>query len=167
VVLYGLLFFWSQGFITKDEKSWWGVNFHLRHRQITDLEGQNRMAYNMIAYVFHLEEVIPHSTDVASRYPVSYSLLVIASVVRWTYIGQELKHEDGKQVKPSTLLGVMTIFSLSGVVNVLLFFFIRSNLLLFGNEKDTTVPFVLPADPGSHDTPTSAQVSTRHATYVV
>jgi hypothetical protein len=120
-----------------------------RHRQIIDLKDQTRMAYNMIAYVFHLEEVILHPTEVASRYPVSYALLVVpASAVRWTYIGRELK-QDGKQGDSSMLLGVMTIFSLSGVVNVLLFFFIRSNLLLFGSGKYTPVPFVLPADPES------------------
>jgi hypothetical protein len=112
------------------------------------------MAYNMIAYVFHLEKVIPHPTDVVSRYPVSYALLIIpTSVVRWTEFHQEYTGDRVDHVKSATLMTVMTIFSLSGVVNVLLFFIIRSNLLLFGNEKETTASFVLPDDPESRDAP--------------
>ena len=71
----------------------------------------------------------------ASSYPVVYCILVIPlSVVRWLEFHQEDTGTKQNHVPSWATLTVASIFSLTGIADVILFFVTRQGLLLFGDH---------------------------------
>jgi hypothetical protein len=84
-----------------------------------------------------------HYADIVSRYPLAYSFLIIpSSVVRWIAFHQESTSATST-LSSAVRLSIAVMFSLSGAVNVLLFFTFRSNLLLFSAHAEQ---YVLPPE---------------------
>ncbi|PBK73567.1 hypothetical protein ARMSODRAFT_952659 [Armillaria solidipes] len=110
-LVYIFLFLWSRGNIAFDDKSWWKFTFHSRPDKPESQEekARRRNSLNMIAY------------------PVVYSILVLPlSVVRWiTFNG---KNQLGSEAN----LIVISIYGLSGMMNVILLLVTRPNSVLFG-----------------------------------
>ncbi|KAF8199813.1 hypothetical protein K438DRAFT_1582944, partial [Mycena galopus ATCC 62051] len=117
-IAYLTLFLWARGNITVSETAWWRCRFH---RRISDLKTSTdtskfarKAAYTMIAY------------------PISYSVLILPlSIVRWIGFTQ------GTTPSAATF-GVISLYGLSGVVNVALLLKTRPNSVLFGGA-DTIV----------------------------
>ncbi|KAK0195075.1 hypothetical protein F5146DRAFT_1109451 [Armillaria mellea] len=114
---YIFLFLWSRGNIVFDDKSWWRFTFHSRPDKPESLEekARRRNSLSLIA--------LP-----SLRYPVVYSILVLPlSVVRWiTFNGRN-------QLGSEANLIVISIYGLSGMMNVILLLVTRPNSVLFGN----------------------------------
>jgi hypothetical protein len=104
----------------------------------------------------HLDEC--HSCSrLCFSYPLVYSILIVPlSIVRFIGFHLENIHNGVNTMPSSALLFVITIYGLSGAANVLLFFTIRSNLLLFRRREPVeNVPLnVLP--PHQPDAPAAA-----------
>ncbi|TFY64241.1 hypothetical protein EVG20_g6012 [Dentipellis fragilis] len=120
IVVYIPLFLWSQGIMSVDEHRWWRFHMHpLRKAQ--DFEPRRRFALSMLAY------------------PLSYSVLVLPlSIVRW------LTFNTGGSVPSAATFVVITLYGLSGMVNVLLLLLTRPRLLLFSEPLPTTSPIRAP-----------------------
>ncbi|KAJ7745447.1 hypothetical protein DFH07DRAFT_748882 [Mycena maculata] len=109
-VAYLLLFFWARGNITVNEGSWWRFAVHPSSANAVD-RGLRRSSYTMIAY------------------PVCYSVLILPlSVVRW--IG--FTHSDAA-IPSAAEFAVISVYGLSGAINVLLLLNTRPNSVLFGD----------------------------------
>jgi hypothetical protein len=68
------------------------------------------------------------------RYPIAYAIVIVpVSITRWIGFKQEIAGEED-HVSSAAKLFAITIFALSGLVNVLLFLITRPNLLLFGEQ---------------------------------
>ncbi|KAK0213163.1 hypothetical protein DFS33DRAFT_101077 [Desarmillaria ectypa] len=110
-LVYIPLFLWSRGNIAFDDMSWWKFTFHSRLDEPESLEdkARRRNSLNLIAY------------------PVVYSILVLPlSVVRWiTFSGKN-------QLGSAANLIVISIYGLSGMMNVILLLVTRPNSMLFG-----------------------------------
>ena len=65
-------------------------------------------------------------------------LTVPLSIARWTSFKQEFTGDKQNHVNPAFAMSGITIFGLSGAVNVLLFLLTRPNVLLFGRESPPT-----------------------------
>ncbi|KAA1473968.1 hypothetical protein DENSPDRAFT_840507 [Dentipellis sp. KUC8613] len=120
IIVYIPLFLWSQGIMSVDEHRWWRFRMHpLRKAQ--DFEPRRRFALSMLAY------------------PLSYSVLVLPlSIVRW------LTFSTGGNVPSAATFVVITLYGLSGMVNVLLLVLTRPRLLLFSEPLPTTAPVRAP-----------------------
>ncbi|KAA1473969.1 hypothetical protein DENSPDRAFT_780811 [Dentipellis sp. KUC8613] len=119
IVVYIPLFLWSQGVISVDENRWW--RFRMHPRKTHDSEPRRRFALSMLAY------------------PLSYSVLVLPlSIVRW------LTFSTGGSVPSAATFVVITLYGLSGVVNVLLMLLTRPRLLLFSEPLPPTSPVRVP-----------------------
>ncbi|KAJ7497678.1 hypothetical protein FB451DRAFT_1018379, partial [Mycena latifolia] len=115
-VAYLLLFLWARGNITVSESSWWRCTLH-RHR--TAGAGadavRRRNALAMIAY------------------PACYCVLVLPlSVVRWIGFVQE-RGGGSNRIPASATFGVISLYGLSGALNVVLLLNTRPNSVLFGD----------------------------------
>ncbi|KAI0266781.1 hypothetical protein BC834DRAFT_112963 [Gloeopeniophorella convolvens] len=105
LVMYILLYFWTEGRLSVDEDKWYKFYTHKPEQRLA--YSQRRAALGMLAY------------------PLAYSVVVLpVSVARWLLFNH--------QAVPSavTFLAV-SIFNLSGAINVLLLVIIRPRLLLF------------------------------------
>jgi hypothetical protein len=75
-----------------------------------------------------------------------YAILVAPlSVIRWIGFYQENTGNRTNRISPAATITAVTIFGLSGTLNVLLLFFTRGNTFLFGRElpervTSTSVP---------------------------
>ncbi|KAH8990251.1 hypothetical protein EDB92DRAFT_1763981, partial [Lactarius akahatsu] len=103
VIMYIPLYFWTKGCLSVDPEKWY--KFHLSESDVG--YPQRRAALGMLFY------------------PLGYSLVVLPlSVVRWSHFNHK------KVPSMATFFGV-SMFNLSGAVNVLLFLIVRPRLLLF------------------------------------
>ncbi|KAJ7451761.1 hypothetical protein B0H11DRAFT_2075009 [Mycena galericulata] len=110
VVAYLLLFFWARGNITVSEDSWWRFAVHRSSADAVD-RGRRRNSYTMIAY------------------PVCYSVLVLPlSVVRWIGFTQA-----DRTIPSAATFAVISVYGLSGALNVALLLNTRPNSVLFGD----------------------------------
>ncbi|KAJ6594294.1 hypothetical protein B0H19DRAFT_1094861 [Mycena capillaripes] len=127
---YLTLFLWARGNITVNEERWWACSFHRSPKpsktrnskanangHTTDAYGNarptpRRAAYAMIAY------------------PACYCVLILPlSVVRW------LAFTRGSTSIPSAAtFGVISLYGLSGVINVALLLYTRPNSVLFRGD---------------------------------
>ncbi|KIM83330.1 hypothetical protein PILCRDRAFT_819583 [Piloderma croceum F 1598] len=116
ILAYIPLFFWAQGNITVSTEHWWEITFHSSKENIQgiDPDGRRRRSLGMIAY------------------PLVYSVIVLPlSVVRWiTGFGT-----NTHQMSSVATFIVISIYSLSGALNAMLFLLTRSDLLLLGNTS--------------------------------
>ncbi|KAJ6629520.1 hypothetical protein B0H10DRAFT_1776278 [Mycena sp. CBHHK59/15] len=116
---YLLLFLWARGNITVSETSWWRFSVHRTSSTEVD-RGQRRNSYTMIAY------------------PVCYCILVLPlSVVRWIGFVQDRGGRTGHTPPPATF-AVISIYGLSGALNVALLLNTRPNSILFGDGSGLT-----------------------------
>ncbi|KAH9052528.1 hypothetical protein EDB87DRAFT_1570446 [Lactarius vividus] len=103
VVMYVPLHFWMKGHFSVDGEKWY------KFRPVkSDVEYSERRATLGILF-----------------YPLAYTLMVIPlSVARWLHFGH-------KSVPSAATFFGLTMFHLSGAINVLLFLIVRPRLLLF------------------------------------
>jgi len=106
-LLYIPLSLWSRGYITVD-----GWRFRVHKKMcVEDDRGRRRLFLATIAY------------------PLSNAILIAPlSIVRW------MQNAGTYPITSTYSLAVAAVFELSGVINVLLFLFIRPNLLLFRSD---------------------------------
>ncbi|KAF8274450.1 hypothetical protein EI94DRAFT_1782365 [Lactarius quietus] len=108
VVTYIPLYFWTNGRLSIDPKKWY------KFQLIESKEGyqQRRAALGML--------LLP-------SYPLAYSLMVLPlSITRWLQFKNKHKH-----VASAATFFSVSVFNLSGAINVLLFLIVRPRLLLF------------------------------------
>jgi hypothetical protein len=107
---YTILFFWARGNLTVSPTCWWKIRVHKDKDVVNSIDPntRKRTAMGMIAY------------------PVVFAVVALPlSVVRWT-----TAFGSGQHHLPAATFAVEIIYSLSGALNVLLFLFTRSELLL-------------------------------------
>lgn len=115
-LVYIPLYYWSKGNLSVDPEIWWRFRVHPRNAEGVEA-GESKRAMLMLAY------------------PLVYSVLVLPlSIVRWINFGLE-KH--GNDVPSVWSFLVITVFSLSGAMNVGLVLLTRPQLLLFGQQHAT------------------------------
>ncbi|KAH9083445.1 hypothetical protein EDB83DRAFT_15305 [Lactarius deliciosus] len=108
VIMYIPLYFWTKGRLSVDPDKWY--KFHLSESD--DEYPQRRAALGMLFY------------------PLGYSLVVLPlSVVRWSLSGH-------KNVPSAAAFFAVSMFNMSGAVNVLLFLIVRPRLLLFSPPEE-------------------------------
>jgi len=135
ILAYIPLFFWARGNITVSTEHWWKITFHSSKKNIhgIDPDGRRRRSIGMIAYVMILSRCGPQSdSTVMHSYPLVYSVIVLPlSIVRWiTGFGTNPHH-----IPSAATFIVISIYSLSGAFNAMLFLLTRSDLLLLGNTS--------------------------------
>ncbi|KAJ7267536.1 hypothetical protein B0H12DRAFT_1092875 [Mycena haematopus] len=109
---YLTLFFWARGNLTVSETAWWRCKFHRRPPALKSLPDTSKFtrkaAYAMIAY------------------PISYCMVVLPlSIVRW------IEFTQGTMPSAATFT-VVSLYGLSGAVNVALLLKTRPHSVLFG-----------------------------------
>lgn len=115
VLLYVPLCFWARGNISVDPRYWWIIRVHKRSDMVSiDPDGWRRRSLGMIAY------------------PLVYIVVVLPlSIVRWASgFGSSTRH-----MSDVATFTTITIYSLSGIINVVLFLSTRSDLLT-GNKRN-------------------------------
>ncbi|KAJ7141392.1 hypothetical protein C8R44DRAFT_763319 [Mycena epipterygia] len=114
-VSYLTLFLWARGNITVSETSWWRCTVH---RRSASKNTTKRTSHAMIAY------------------PACYCALILPlSVVRW--IGFVQEHGGHQSAIPSAAtFAVISLYGLSGALNVTLLLYTRPNSVLFGGGEE-------------------------------
>ncbi|KAI9463567.1 hypothetical protein BJY52DRAFT_921209 [Lactarius psammicola] len=114
VIMYIPLYFWTKGRLSVDPDKWY--KFRLSESNVG--YPQRRAALGMLFY------------------PLAYSLMVLPlSIARWSLFNHK------KVSSAATFFGV-SMFNLSGAINVLLFLIVRPKLLLFSPPKEFSEPDV-------------------------
>ncbi|KAF8267854.1 hypothetical protein EI94DRAFT_1579640 [Lactarius quietus] len=114
VVMYIPLYFWTKGRLSIDPKKW----YKFRLIESDERYQLRRAALGMLFY------------------PLAYSLMVLPlSVARWSQFNDNHK----KVTSAATFFGV-SVFNLSGAINVLLFLVVRPRLLLFSPPNEFSGP---------------------------
>ena len=122
------LYFWAEGFWSIDEEynfHWWDPDQRVRYPH-------RRAVLGMILYVITSRVVnfTHRRQSLASSYPVAYSLIVLPlTVARWLLF-------SGHHVSSAATFFAISMFYLSGTVNVLLFLITRPELLLFPRPEE-------------------------------
>ncbi|KAJ7105417.1 hypothetical protein C8R43DRAFT_1046810 [Mycena crocata] len=110
---YLTLFLWARGNITVSETTWWRCSVHRSSADAAD-RGRRRNSYAMIAY------------------PACYCVLVLPlSVVRWIGFVQE-RGGGTNNIPSAATFAVISLYGLSGALNVALLLNTRPNSVLFG-----------------------------------
>ncbi|KAF8274486.1 hypothetical protein EI94DRAFT_1696019 [Lactarius quietus] len=116
VVMYIPLYFWTKGRLSIDPERW----YRFRLIESDERYQVRRAALGMLFY------------------PLAYSLMVLPlSITRWS----EFKNEHEHVPSAATFFGV-SVFNLSGAINVLLFLIVRPQLLLFFPPEENSEPDV-------------------------
>ncbi|KAJ6521955.1 hypothetical protein DFH09DRAFT_212956 [Mycena vulgaris] len=114
VAAYLTLFLWARGNITVSETSWWRCSVHRSSADAAD-RGRRHNSYAMIAY------------------PACYCVLVLPlSVVRWIGFVQE-RGGRASNIPSAATIAVVSVYGLSGALNVVLLLYTRPNSVLFGD----------------------------------
>ena len=125
--LYILLYFWSKGNITI--RTGWKFHIH-RSQKNKDSFGPRHSTISWLLLVFWPSSCLANHMIFTRRYPLAYWIqLLPLCIFRWYSF---LRPSENIPVAVSFI--VSAIFSLSGLFNVLLFFFTRRGLLLFGTS---------------------------------
>jgi len=107
ILLYVPLFFVIRGNLDIDEHWWWKLRFNRDADQ-----ADSALSFQMLLY------------------PMAYSVLVIPlSVCRWFQFSNH-------QISTAARFGPFTLFSLMGLVNVVLLRLLRPDVLMMGREED-------------------------------
>ena len=131
VVTYIPLALVAKGVLRVSSNNWW--KFERNGLRDAQVEGQRRRSISMIAFVASRSvQKYMQAYHSLTRYPVVYFILVIpTSVVRWdSGFGS-----SAKTLPSAATLATEVIFSLSGLANVLIFLFTRSDLFMVGNTE--------------------------------
>jgi len=129
VIMYIPLYFWTKGRLSIDPKKW----YKFRLDKPDGVYPLRRAALGMLLY------------------PLAYSLMVLPlSIVRWSLFNHK------KVSSAATFFGV-TLFNLSGAINVLLFLIVRPQLLLFSPPEEYSEPGVELAHPNTAEYEPGAQ----------
>ncbi|KAI9508222.1 hypothetical protein F5148DRAFT_980131 [Russula earlei] len=122
--LYIPLYFWTEGRLSVDPDSWY--KFHTSKPDQTVEYAQRRASLGMLLY------------------PLAYSFVVLPlSVARWMLFSHD-------HVSSASQFFGVSMFNLSGFINVLLFLIVRPQLLLFPRPEDIVEPEIqLAHDNGS------------------
>jgi len=126
-LLYIPLFLWSQGYLSPDNEVWWKFRFHTRSQwALTDLNVKRRRSMTMIAY------------------PLVYAFSIMpSSTIRWMGYVQENTGRHINTIPPAAIFTGRSIFALSGIFNVILFFKTRRNVLLMTPQPQFDNPSTL------------------------
>jgi hypothetical protein len=123
VIMYIPLYFWTKGRLSIDPKKWYKF-------QLSESEDAYQMRQAALGMLF---------------YPLAYSLMVLPiSITRWLTFSH--KHED---VPSAATFFSVSMFNLSGAINVLLFLVVRPQLLLFTPPEGFSEPESELADPST------------------
>jgi len=115
VIMYIPLYFWTKGRLSIDPVKW----YKFRLSEADDGYAQRRAALGMLFY------------------PLAYSLMVLPlSVARWSTFNHK------KESSAATFFAV-SMFNLSGAINVLLFLIVRPQLLLFSDPEEFSEPEIV------------------------
>jgi len=108
VIMYIPLYFWTKGRLSIDPEKWY--KFRLGHS-----DGEYPHRRTALGMLF---------------YPLAYSLMVLPlSVTRWSLFNH-------KKVSSAATFFAVSMFNLSGAINVLLFLIVRPQLLLFSPPEE-------------------------------
>ncbi|KIJ42238.1 hypothetical protein M422DRAFT_780051 [Sphaerobolus stellatus SS14] len=130
LVLYVILYLALRGNVFTEEIRWWRIHFRSRpinKRRPTSIgepNGENEQGNKRGAATEAVMMLL---------YPLAYVGLILGlSIVRWMgFVDENIG------VPPAATFSVMTIFALSGVVNVTLLLYTRPGLLLLGDRRLT------------------------------
>jgi len=112
MIMYIPLYFWMKGHLSTDPEKW----YKFRLSESDEGYQLRQAAFGMLLY------------------PLAYSFVVLPlSIARWSLFS----HKD---VSPAATFFAVTIYNLSGAVNVLLFLIVRPQLLLFPSPEDFSEP---------------------------
>ncbi|KAJ7282868.1 hypothetical protein C8J57DRAFT_53677 [Mycena rebaudengoi] len=115
ILAYIPLFFWARGNITVSETSWWRFSVHPALATDELDRRRRRNSYTMIAY------------------PACYCILILPlSVVRWIGFSQE-RGDGVNHIESAATFAVISMYGLSGAINVALLLYTRPNSVLFGD----------------------------------
>ncbi|KAJ7045895.1 hypothetical protein C8F04DRAFT_1227946 [Mycena alexandri] len=116
VITYLTLFLWARGNITISDTAWWRFSVHRSSANADPADRRRRQtSYAMIAY------------------PVCYSILLLPlSVVRWIGFVQERGGRANK-IPSAATFGVISLYGLSGALNVVLLLSTKPDSMLFGD----------------------------------
>jgi len=120
---------WSNGNLSVDARYWWRFHLHRTPPKL-DVRGRRRRAFTILAFVLSDLHLDQYPYKFHFRYPAAYSLVVLpVSVIR--FVGFALEAQGLSIPSVATFISI-TLFALSGAMNVLLLVTTRPNLLLFG-----------------------------------
>jgi hypothetical protein len=112
VIMYIPLYFWTKGRLSTDPEKW----YKFRLSESDDGYSQRRAALGILFY------------------PLAYSLVVLPlTIARWSLF-------NGKKVSSAATLFSVSVFNLSGAINVILFLIVRPRLLLFSPPEELSEP---------------------------
>jgi len=121
VVMYVPVHFWMKGHLSVYNKKWY--KFRIAESSVE--RSQRRATWGILFY------------------PLTYSFVIIPlSISRWL----EFRH---KSVPSAAVFSGQILFSLSGILNVLLFLIVRPHLLLFTPPEELVGPELELANPSS------------------
>ncbi|KAH9040682.1 hypothetical protein EDB85DRAFT_2083550 [Lactarius pseudohatsudake] len=113
VIMYIPLYFWMKGRLSVDPNKW----YKFRLSESDDGYTQRRSALGMLSY------------------PIAYSFVVLpVSIVRW------IGFRTNKNAPSAAAFFAVSMFNLSGAINVLLFLIVRPGLLLFSPPEEFGEP---------------------------
>ncbi|KAN0129789.1 hypothetical protein V8E53_012454 [Lactarius tabidus] len=112
VIMYIPLYFWTKGHLSTDPEKWYKFRFGKPDHEYP----LRRAALGMLLY------------------PLAYSLMVLPlSITRWSLFNH-------KKVSSGATFFSVSVFNLSGAINVLLFLIVRPQLLLFSPPGEYSEP---------------------------
>ncbi|KAH7341802.1 hypothetical protein B0J17DRAFT_714970 [Rhizoctonia solani] len=143
IFLYSILFLRMRGYISVDPRRWSHIRFHWQRTSSSDMSyvtGPGGVRLQAMATPSGRLVIKQETKDALKMlyYPFAYSALVLPlSIARWSTFNPsapELGRTPAETPFVATAI-VVTIFGLSGVVNVIMFVSTRPNVLGFGARR--------------------------------
>ncbi|CAE6410613.1 unnamed protein product [Rhizoctonia solani] len=144
IVLYSILFLRMRGYISVDPRRWTHVRFHWRRTSSSEMSyvtGPNGVRLQAMATPSGRLVIKQETKDALKMlyYPAAYTALVLPlSIARWSTFNPSAPPDLGRTAAETPFMAtaiVVTIFGLSGVVNVIMFITTRPNVLGFGARR--------------------------------
>ncbi|CUA76072.1 hypothetical protein RSOLAG22IIIB_02079 [Rhizoctonia solani] len=144
IILYSILFLRMRGYISVDPREWTHIRFHWRRTSSSDMSfvnGPNGARLQAMATPSGRLVIKQETKDALKMlyYPAAYTALTLPlSIARWSTFNPSYPPNLGRTPAETPFLAtaiVVSIFGLSGVVNVLLFVSTRPNVLGFGQRR--------------------------------
>lgn len=161
ILLYSILFLRLRGFISVDPRKWTHIRFHWRRapsEEMSYVTGPNGLRLQAMA-TNSGRLIIKQETKDALKmlyYPAAYTALVLPlSIARWSTFDPSAPPDltrTAAQTPFTATAIVLTIFGLSGVVNVIMFISTRPNVLGFGARRQARAERMREKGPGALST---------------
>ncbi|CAE6424687.1 unnamed protein product [Rhizoctonia solani] len=144
IVLYSILFLRMRGYISVDPRNWTHIRFHWRRTSSSDMSyvtGPNGVRLQAMATPSGRLVIKQETKDALKMlyYPAAYTALTLPlSIARWSTFNSPHSSNLGRTPAETPFLAtaiVVSLFGLSGVVNVVLFISTRPNVLGFGQRR--------------------------------